>query len=127
MGMLSRMRKQNAIYWPPDKADDDGRMTHGELCELTLSAGVNSRVRWEDKAQEFTDARGSTQMSSALVYVPILPDGSEIVPGGFIWLGNRADLTSEDDPAKNDGAWLIRAMHKLPTLKATDFLRSVFL
>jgi len=127
MGLISRMRKQNAIYWPPAPADGFGRRGYGTLVEFVLTGGVNSRVRWEDRAEEFVDTKGTTVLSNAVVYVPVLPGGGEVETGGFLWLGDRADLTDESDPTNNSGAHEVRRGDKLPNFKATEFLRTVYL
>jgi len=128
MSLITRMRKQNAIYWPPATADDYGRVAVGTLVELTLTGGVNSRVRWEDQAKEFIDSNGITRVSQAVVYVPALPGGGgEVAVGGFLWLGDRGDLESETDPGANEGAWEVRRFDKLPNLKNTEYLRTAYL
>ena len=127
MGIISRMRKQNAIYWPPATSDDFGQASYGTLVELTLEDGVNSRVRWEDKIEEFIDAKGTTKLSNAVVYVPVLPGGGELAVGGFLWLGDKADLTSETVPTSNAGAYEIGRVDKLPNLKNTEYLRTTYL
>lgn len=127
MGIISRMRKQNAIYWPPATADDYGRPAHGTLVELILvPGGVNRRVRWEGKNEEFVDASGTTALSNAVVYVPAIP-GGEIKTGGFLWLGDRASLTDEAVPGNNTGAHEVRRFDTMPNFKATETLRTVYL
>ena len=127
MGIISRMRKQNAIYWPPAAPDDFGQVGYGQIVELVLADGVNSRVRWEDRVDEFVAANGTTMTSSAVVYVPALPGGGEVAVGGFLWLGSRRDLTDEAAPARNPGAFEVRRVDKMPNLKATEYLRAVYL
>lgn len=127
MSVISSSRKQNAIYWPPGIPDDFGRTDHGPPVELMLVSGVNSRVRWEDRAEEFIDATGTVQVSRAVVFVPLLPSGSEVEVGGFLWLGDRADLTDEAVPGNNDGAFEVRRFDKMPNLKATEYLRTAYL
>jgi len=141
MSLISKMRKQNAIYWPPAAADGFGRLTAGALVELVQTETGNFRVRWEDVAKEFVagssltlgtpaslgDTSGTVQTSEALVYVPRLPSGAEIQVGGFLWLGNRADLTSESDPRANAGAHQIKRVDKLPNLKNSEYLRTCYL
>lgn len=127
MSLIVRMRRQNAIYWPPGLPDDFGRVVPGRLVPLTLVAGVNSRVRWEDRVEEFLGAEGTAQHSNAVVYVPALPGGDEVELGGWLWLGDQNDLTSESDPSANPGAYEVRRVDKLPTLKATESLRTVYL
>lgn len=121
------MRRQNAIYWPPGAYDGFGNPAMGALVELTLAGGTNNRVRWEESTQEFQTRDGTVQQSMAVVYVPVLPGGGEVQEGGYLWLGNRADLTDEDDPRLNPGAYAVRRFDKLPTLKATEYLRTVYL
>lgn len=128
MSIISKSRKQNAIYWPPGTVDDFGMPSVGALVELVLISGTgNFRVRWEGRAEEFLDPNGTTQISNAVVYVPALPGGGEVEVGGFLWLGDRADLTDEADPKANPGAWEVRRVDKLPNLKASEWLRTVYL
>lgn len=128
MGIISRMRRQNAIYWPPAGVDDYGLPATGQLVELILlPGGGNYRVRWEDKTEEFLDSAGAKVLSTAKVYVPQLPDGSEVLIGGFLWLGDRANLTDEVAPRNNPGAHEIRRYEATPNLKATETLRVVHL
>lgn len=127
MGIIARMRKQNAIYWPPAAPDTFGRMCYDPVIELTLAGGVNSCVRWEDRAEEFVDSTSTRAISNAVVYVPTLPGGGEVQTGGFLWLGDRADLTDESNPASNAGAYEIRRVDKLPNLKVSEYLRTVYL
>ena len=127
MSLITRMRKQNAIYWPPGSPDDFGRVVPGTLVALTLVDGVNSRVRWEDRVEEYLGAEGTVQHSNAVVFVPALPAGGEVALGGWLWLGDVGDLTSTTAPASNDGAFEVRRVDHLPTLKATETLRTVYL
>jgi len=127
MSIIAKMRRQDAIYWPPGVADDYGRRSFGTLVELVLTGGVNYRVRWEDRVDEFIDSAGTLRQSSAVVYVPVLPDGSEVEVGGFLWLGVKDDLTSETDPRANANAFEVRRVDQLPNLKNTEKLRTAYL
>ena len=129
MGIINRMRRQNAIYWPPATPDDFGRPAHGALVELIQvpNGGANLRVRWEDVVDEFMDANGEKSLSRARVYVPQLPDGSEVAVGGWLWLGDRAGLTDEAVPRNNPGAYEVRRFDKMPTIRATEYLRTAYL
>lgn len=127
MGIINSMRRQNAIYWPPAVPDDYGRPTHGAFVELVIVNGVNYRVRWEDSAKTYIDSQGTTRVSNAVVYVPRLPDDSEVSVGGFLWLGDAADLVDEDVPLNNPGAYEVQRFDALPNLKATQTLRTAYL
>lgn len=127
MGIISSSRRQNAIYWPPGRVDGFGRPTSGVLVELVITSGSNYRVRWEDTVEDFLDAAGTTQLSKALVYVPLLPDGTEVQTGGFLWLGDRSDLADSTVPLNNPKAYEVRRFDKLPNLRATEILRTAYL
>ena len=126
MGIITTSRRQNAIYWPPAVSNDYGELVAGTLVELVNDSG-NYRVRWVDKNDTFVDSQGTTQTSISKVAVPLLPDGSEVVVGGVLWLGDRADLTSETDPLANDGAHEVRRVEHIPNLKASETLRVALL
>lgn len=127
MRLLNKMRRQDAIYWPPGEPDDYGRSTPGALVELVQVQDANYRVRWVDKSEEFRTPSGTVETTMAMVHVPALPNGAEVKVGGWLWLGVRADLTSETDPQANAGAYTIRRFDKTPTVKATKFLRTAYL
>lgn len=128
MGIITTSRKQNAIYWPPTGVDDYGNHTTGTLVELVATDDGNFRVRWSDTTEEFLNAEGANQRSSSKVMLPLLPDaGGEAQIGGYLWLGDRADLTSEADPKANDGALEIKRFDKIPNIGATEFVRKAYL
>jgi len=127
MGIINTMRRQNAIYWPPGRPDGYGRPAQGALVELVATGGVNYRVRWEDRAEDYKDANGKVKVSSAVVFVPELPDGGEVALGGWLWLGDRADLTSETNPRKNAGAYEVMRVEHIPNRRASETLRRVLL
>jgi hypothetical protein len=127
MSIITRMRRQDAIYWPPGEPDDYGHCSFGELVELVQVGGVNYRVRWEDRVEEFIDAAGTLTRSRAVVFVPVLPSGGEIVVGGYLLLGPRGSLVSEIEPQRNVGACEVRRVDYLPNLKNTERLRTVYL
>lgn len=114
MSIITRMLKQTGVYWPFDAVDDFGQPTYGAAVEIS--------VRWEDSNQEFIDSEGETQISSALVYV-----SQDVVVKGRLYLGVLADVGSSGLPSTVNPTWEIRKYDKLPNLRATEFLRSVFL
>ena len=61
MGIIKRMRKQNAVYWPFVSINQFGEKSVGDPVQI--------KVRWEDKNEEFLDTQGQIQMSKAIVYV----------------------------------------------------------
>ena len=116
MSLLTKALKQDAVYWGPaeDGYDDFGQPLRGAPVEL--------KCRWEDTAEEFVDPEGRKLISIAKVLV-----GQDLVVGGVLMLGKKVDITDEVNPLLNINAKRIRQFVKIPTLKATAFLRIAFL
>ncbi len=114
MGIISKMRKQTAVYWALSSVN-----TYGEN---QYAAPVEIACRWEDVSVEFLDNDGSTQMSRARVYVD-----RDVIIGSVLMLGVIADITDEVNIKENAGAWEIRKFDNLPNLKATEFLKTAML
>ena len=115
MGIISSMRRQAAVYWAPAAPDQFGR--------VDVESPIDIACRWEDVAETFIGASGATATSRAKVYVD-----RDVVPGGWLYLGEVADLVdSTAHPRTIEDAYQIEQFNKLPTLKATDFLRTAML
>lgn len=121
------MRKQNAVYWPPTAFNAYGQAGVGDPVMLTLQDGNNYRVRWEERREDFTDKEGGIHISNAIVYVSTLPTGGEVELGGWLWLGDEADLVDYDVPENNPGAFEVRRVDTLPNFKASQFLKTAYL
>ena len=117
MSLVTRMRKQKCVYWPLGSAesggsDEDsyGNPSHGSPIEIDC--------RWEDGNKEFVGSKGTTELSSARVFVD-----RDMQVGEMLMLGELDSSVDQDDPRNNQGAYEIRAFQKTPNLKATEFLR----
>lgn len=122
MGIITRMRKQQAVWWPlksaESAANDYDRFGQPQFADPVQ---LDDLVRWEDVTEEFIASDGTTQLSRAKVFV-----GRDMQPGDVIMLGLLASITKVI-PKENVGAWEIRRFEKLPNLKATEFLRTAIL
>lgn len=114
MSVITRMRKQSAVYWPLDALDAFGQPTWGTPVEI--------ECRWEDSNEQIMLPNGETIMSRATVYVD-----RDTPEGGLLMLGELSSSVDEDDPKKNAGVWEIRKFDKLPNFRNTEFLRTVYL
>ena len=104
----TRHMRQDATYWGPPTRDGLGG--------LTFPAPVAIKVRWQQKAETFTDAQGDERVSSAIVY-PAQPLETE----GWLYLGTTADA----DPRPI--AYEIKQSGFSPNLRATEQLNKVWL
>ncbi len=127
MELLTTMRTQNAVYWPPvldvngDAVNDsDGNPTYGTAVDLD--------VRWEDVIVEFTDRGGTAKTSKSMVYV-----GEDLKENGVLWKGLLASVPDAAVPFNNKGAWAIQRFDVTPILfaeppfEADDALRIAYL
>ncbi len=121
MSLITRMRKQTAVYWALQGVESGGD-DYDNFGQPQYTDPEEIECRWESITIEFLDAQGTRQLSNARVYV-----GQDVDIGGVLMLGELADVTDENNPKENDDAWEIRRFEKLPTLRNTEILRTVFL
>jgi len=121
MGVITRMLRQTAVYWPPESIETGGD-DFDDFGQALVSTGYEIEVRWVDVTEEFIDSNGTRQLSRAKVYV-----SEDVEVGGILMLGEEADITDLVDIKENEGAWEIRRFEKQPNFKATEFLRTAFL
>ena len=121
MSIITRMRKQTAVWWPQQSAEVAG-MDHDRFGQPQVSDPVQISVRWEDVSEEFIDSNNTRQLSRARVYVD-----RDMSVGDILMLGKLTDITDAVNPKENINAWEVRRFEKLPNIKNTEQLRTVFL
>lgn len=105
---------QTAVYWGNPQPSGYGGYTYAD--------GVEVSVRWEDKQETFVSAAGNESLSRAIVYA-----NTDMVNEGYLYLGELTDLGSDiSDPTQVD-SYEIKAVAKIPSLDATQFLRKAWL
>jgi hypothetical protein len=114
VSLISRMRRQKAVYWPPD----GGGSVRG------FSDPVEIDCRWEDVHELFLDERGTERVSNAKVYVD-----RDVSVGGLLRLGELATVPYPYDPMdegnrEESSVYEIRKFEKLPDLKVREYLRT---
>lgn len=112
MGLLQRMLRQTAVYWPRLGEDDYGQPVY--------DAPVEIKVRWEDVNEQFLDQQGATEISRAKIYVD-----RDLNVGDAIRLGALSTMDYPQDPCENTGVHEIRSFQKTPDIRAKNFLRVV--
>jgi len=121
MGIITRMRKQTAVYWPLASSDSGGD-DFDDYGQPIVTIPVEISCRWEDVSEEFIDAKGTRQVSRSKVYVD-----RDVDVGGILLLGTEDDITDLTNIKENEGAWEIRRFDRLPNLKTTEYLRTAWL
>lgn len=107
MSIITRMLKQDAVYWPPLGVDAFGKPS--------LDTPIQIRCRWEDSVEESITPEPEIGFSMATVYVD-----RDLEVGGKLSLGELVSSSSPSD------AWEIVQVEKLPNLRATEYLRTVY-
>lgn len=114
MSLISKMRKQAAVYWPISGRDDYGHPTWGDAVEI--------ECRWTDVVQQFVRSDGEERFSRSVVYVD-----RDMKVGGVLLLGELDSGVDTADPKGNENAWEISRFDKTPNLRVTEYLRTVYL
>lgn len=115
--LISKMRKQVAVYWSSPVEDGYGGATFADPAEIT--------VRWEQKQELFIDRFGNEVRSNAVVYV-----GQDVDLGGYLYLGELTDLDSTvitPEDVTTGSVYEIRGFAKSPTIAGTKFVRKAWL
>lgn len=121
MSLISGMRRQTAVYWALEGEESSGD-NFDEFGQPQYTTPIEISVRWEARTEEFLDAKGTRILSNAIVYVD-----RDVDIAGVLMLGELTDITNQKIPKENDDAWEIKRYEKLPNLRNTEILRTVFL
>lgn len=109
MSLIKRMRKQDAVWWAVTGQNASG--------ENLYDAPIQVKCRWEDVAEQFTDATGNVVISNARVYVDRI-----MKVGDVLWKGTLADIVYQVEPLRNEGAYAIRKFPQIPNLRNSETL-----
>jgi len=110
MSLITRMLKQDGVYWGAPVDDFKGGFTY--------PTPVAIKCRWESNEGETVDPVSHDKTDSSIVYVD-----RDIVKDGYLYFGDLADVLTEN-PADLRAAKKITGFAKVPNLKCTEFLRT---
>jgi hypothetical protein len=108
MSLITRMRRQTAVYWGPPVDDGNGG--------FTWPAAVEIACRWEEVKGAVKDPRTHETLSDSTIYVD-----RAVAINGYLWLGELAD--AEVDPTVMEEAKKITGYSETPNLRNTEVLR----
>jgi len=122
MGIVQKMLNYDTcVYWAL-ASNESGGIAYDDYGQPLYTDPVELKCRWDGVAKEFVDAKGTTLVSRAVVYVE-----SDVDVGGLLFHGTLDELDSGLDPRTQDGAWEIKRFDKIPHLKYKWFLRVAYL
>ena len=114
MSILTRKLNQTVVYWGNPSQRGDGGFDFDDPVELD--------GRWEFKQEKFVDSIGEERISLSVVYFD-----QDVDIGGYLFLGELADLDSDEDPETQDGAQRIMQFLSTPNISNTESVRKVWL
>ena len=122
MGIITRMLRQTCVYWALAGVESGGS-DYDEHGQPQYTDPEELNCRWEVKTVEFLGPSGTQELSNAVVYVD-----QDVDVGGVLMLGELVDIDSSlTVPKQNEETWEIRRFEKLPNLKNTEYLRTVYM
>lgn len=113
MSIIRRMRKQKAIYWR--------RLTPDKYGTFSYASPVEVSCRWDDCTEEFRNAQGQLEASSAVVY----PDRQMYI--GDILKKSEIESDTPDDPREDTEIFEIKRFDVTPNLRNTENLYTAYL
>lgn len=116
MSLISKMRRQDAVYWRRSLIPD-------RFGQFGFGDGVLIKCRWEDKVTEYLDVAGERRLSSSTVYVD-----RPMRAGDVLLLANVVPfLDPGQTPETLPEARRIERFEILPNLKNTESLLTAML
>lgn len=112
MSLIKRMRKQRAVFWAQTTVDNFGKMQ--------FAAPVEIACRWENRTDEYLDAKGDKQMAKCVVYVD-----RDMKPGDALMEGTLD--TGTTTPFEEPTAYEVKSFESVPNIRAKEFLRTTHL
>jgi len=121
--IIDTSRNQKAVYWPVT-TDAFGRIVPDNFSEPTFGPPVVLDVMWMDEVEVFTDSKGNTRQSKAIVFT-----GVDVANDGMMLRGDMTNVPAgfTNRPKEIQGAALIRKFTKVPTLKGDQYVRKAYL
>lgn len=110
---IAKFLKQTAVYWGAPIPDGYGGYTYASPVEI--------KVRWSDKQEKFINQNMEEVLSKSVVMLD-----QDVVIGGQLALTDLVSLSSSQTPEDND-AYEIKAFSKTPDIRATKFVRKIWL
>lgn len=120
MSIITRMLKQKCVYWPLASTESGGNSLD-RYGQLQYTDPIEIDCRWENVAKEFVDSQGTVKISQARVFVD-----RDVQVGEMLLLG-ELDSGIDNNPKNNEDALEIKSFGKMPNIKASEFLRTVYL
>lgn len=112
---ISKSLTQKAVYWGNPVPSGYGNRS-------TFDSAIEVDCRWKLKQILFHNEQGEQKISHAIVTV-----NSDLDVGGFLYLGELTDLSSDPNPMDVEGAYEIMGFTKIPSLDGSQFLRKATL
>lgn len=113
MSIISRMRRQRAVYWEQNGIDRFGKLSFNEPVEI--------KCRWDDGNQDLRTPQGQSIMFNSVVYVD-----REMKIGDMLMKGELESGT-DNDPHKEPEAKSIQRFNINPNLRNTENIYTAFL
>lgn len=109
MSLITRMRRQKAVWWARQTADAYGKFSYASPVEIDC--------RWDDETVEFRDEQGQLQYSNSTVYV------DRVIGIGDMLERGELESATPSNPRDSANAHEVGSYQEIPNLRATETLR----
>lgn len=116
MSLITRMRKQKAVYWSRLK-DVNNQPLSDKFGQPAYNDPVEVDCRWDDKQEHLLTPAGTTIDSVATVYPSVVP-----IVGDLLWKGLLSEATNQQLVPGSPGVFEIKIAEIIPDRKAKENL-----
>lgn len=114
MGLMTRMRRQRAVYW-------ERSASHDKYGAFSFASPVEISCRWDGASKEYRDTKGETQLSESTVYPDrVMKAGDRLREGGM-------ESDTPENPMEDADSCEVQRFDTIPNLKATETLYVAYL
>lgn len=115
MSLISKVRKQDAVWWPLTGHDRYGAPAYGDPREI--------KVRWTLTSKEVRGPDNTVIVATSAVFIDSkLKTEQGLQVGDMLWLGKLDDYLGDWSKPREHGADAIKSLATTPNLKNSETL-----
>lgn len=114
MSIITRMRKQKAVWWARSAEPD-------HYGKFSFATPIEIACRWDECGSEYRDTKGQLAISDSTVYVDrVLKVGDKLKLG-------EQESDTPDDPTELEGVSEVQKFERIRKLRKEEYLNTAYM